>query len=213
MNHSVNDVNPIPHFFTHCLWVLWNGDKTFRLQYPLTTESTVFDIGGYKGEWSKQIIERYDPFVYIFEPVKEYYQEIIKKLKANPKVTVCPFGLGAKTEITSLAILDDASSTFRKSSHNISVQLKDVAEFLTQSDIKHIDLVKINIEGGEYDLLERFIQTEKIKNIDNIQVQFHHFVPNAKERRRKIQADLQKTHRLTYNFPFIWENWQRIALN
>ena len=68
--------------------------------------------------------------------------------------------------------------------------------------------MKINIEGGEYDLLEDFIQSGEIKKIINIQVQFHYFITGAKTRMRKIQKSLRKTHVLTYQYPFIWENWR-----
>ena len=69
--------------------------------------------------------------------------------------------------------------------------------------------MKINIEGGEYDLLEHFLESGFIKNINNIQIQFHDFIPNAEERMKKIQYELEKTHSLTYQYPFVWENWQR----
>ena len=69
--------------------------------------------------------------------------------------------------------------------------------------------MKINIEGGEYDLLDRLITTGLVGKIDNIQVQFHEFVPNAKERMQNIQKKLSKTHTPTYQYEFIWENWKR----
>ena len=38
-------------------WLRADGDRTFRLDYPdLNESSIVFDIGGYKGEWSKKYI-------------------------------------------------------------------------------------------------------------------------------------------------------------
>ena len=71
-------------------------------------------------------------------------------------------------------------------------------------------MIKINIEGSEYDLLEHLIETYFIANIGNIQVQFHNFIDNAKERMRNIQTNLAKTHKLTYQYEFVWENWKLI---
>jgi len=68
--------------------------------------------------------------------------------------------------------------------------------------------MKINIEGSEYDLLEHLLETNYVKIIKNIQVQFHDFVPNAEKRMKRIQEKLQKTHYLTYQYPFVWENWR-----
>ena len=44
--------------------------------------------------------------------------------------------------------------------------------------------------------------------IANIQVQFHDFVLDAESRMKSIQADLRKTHELTYQYDFVWENWK-----
>jgi len=65
------------------------------------------------------------------------------------------------------------------------------------------------IEGGEYDLLEHLIKTKYIKRIKNLQVQFHDFVDQAQERMDNIQKELSKTHQLTYQYLFVWENWER----
>jgi hypothetical protein len=49
-----------------------------------------------------------------------------------------------------------------------------------------------------------------VSRVKNIQIQFHDFVPDASGRMLEIQSRLRVTHELTYYFPFIWENWQRI---
>jgi hypothetical protein len=43
--------------------------------------------------------------------------------------------------------------------------------------------------------------------VSNVQVQFHDFVPDAERRMRRIQEKLGKTHSLTYQYLFVWENW------
>jgi hypothetical protein len=42
----------------------------------------------------------------------------------------------------------------------------------------------------------------------DIQVQFHDFVPDAEIRRDEIRRALSATHHLTYDYPFVWENWR-----
>ncbi len=72
-----------------------------------------------------------------------------------------------------------------------------------------IELLKLNIEGGEYELLESLLENDCITYFKNIQVQFHDFLfDNAKERMTKIQEQLSKTHELTYQYEFVWENWK-----
>ena len=74
-----------------------------------------------------------------------------------------------------------------------------------------IDLMSINIEGGEYELLDRIIEIGMINNIVNIQVQFHQWYPSYKQSdllRKSLQDRLSITHKLTYCYDFVWEDWQ-----
>ena len=58
------------------MWKLRRGDSSLRLQYDLKPESLVFDVGGYRGEWAREIASRYNCHIHIFEPVDEYCREI-----------------------------------------------------------------------------------------------------------------------------------------
>jgi hypothetical protein len=69
--------------------------------------------------------------------------------------------------------------------------------------------MKINIEGGEYSLLQRMIEKEITGICNNIQVQFHNCFQNAPEMRMNIREVLNKTHFLTYDYYFVWENWEK----
>lgn len=184
-----------------------NGDKTLRLNYALNKESLVFDLGGYEGQWSSDIFSKYQCNIWIFEPFQKYAQNIIKRFEQNEKIKVFEFGLGERDNTLKIFVNDDATSTFRKSGEGYDIKLISAADFINSKGVKYIDLMKINIEGGEYELLESLIDKGFINNIGNIQVQFHDFVPNAKERMQKIQSSLMKTHKITYEYEFVWENW------
>lgn len=107
-----------------------------------------------------------------------------------------------------ISLARDGSSLFLQGKHTAEVTLVGAADFIRDNNIRGIDLMKINIEGAEYDLLEHLIDTGFVEHIKNIQVQFHDFVPNAEQRMRRIQQRLQQTHSLTYQYPFVWENWK-----
>ena len=40
-------------------WFRDKGDQTLRLNYDLNEHSVVFDLGGYEGQWSADIFQRY----------------------------------------------------------------------------------------------------------------------------------------------------------
>jgi len=178
----------------------------------LTEDSIVFDLGGYEGEWASDIIARYNCNIYIFEPVSEYFEIIKERFKHNPKVFCFQVGLSDKSYKTEINIDEFASSIFNESKNSSvqeSIQIKSFNTFVAELQLKEIDLAKINIEGGEYDLLESLILSEKIKDIDQILVQFHDFVPDATERKQSIKHNLEKTHNVVFDYEYIWELWKR----
>ena len=189
-------------------WFRDNGDKTHRLNYDLNADSIVFDLGGYEGEWAGDIFCMYGCTVYIFEPYETYFENIKSKFLHNKKISVFQFGLSKNSQTSKLAIANNSSSIFKESEKSIDIKLVSANEFFNQHPINIIDLMKINIEGGEYDLLEHLIKTGDIKKIKNIQVQFHDFVPDAESRMKAIQGNLVETHELTYQYEFVWENWK-----
>ena len=86
--------------------------------------------------------------------------------------------------------------------------MKDWCE---RHDVGEVALMKINIEGSEYPLLEHIIDTGLIKHVREFQIQFHDFVPDARARMQEIQRRLMATHRPTWQYRYIWENWKRIV--
>lgn len=189
-------------------WFADNGDKILRLDYDLNSESIVFDLGGYEGQWTSDIFSKYVCNIYVFEPYHKYAEDIKKRFSKNKKIKIFEFGLSKKDEKLELNISDDGSSVFKGSGEISQIYLKDAVTFFKDYNINHIDLLKINIEGGEYDFLERIIENEIVKHINNIQVQFHDFVPNAESRMKAIQQKLSLTHYTTYSYEFVWENWK-----
>ena len=54
-------------------WVASNGDTTHNISYDLNEDSIIMDLGGYTGVWAQQLIDKYNPYVYILEPVSVFY--------------------------------------------------------------------------------------------------------------------------------------------
>jgi len=193
-------------------WFRDDGDRTLRVDYDLNKNSVVFDLGGYEGDWAAEIAARYECPVYVFEPVPDYANRISKRFRKNSRVKIFQFGLGKQDLTQTINIAEEGSSLFSspnvpRNNQNIPIAIKSAAKFIEAENISRIDLMKINIEGGEYDLLDHLIDTGIVKRIRNLQIQFHNFVPQAEVRRANIQEQLAKTHTLTYQYQFVWENW------
>jgi FkbM family methyltransferase len=190
-------------------WHESDGDNTLRLSYDnLDENSIVLDLGGYKGEWTSHIFSKYLCTVYVFEPVSDFNRQINDRFRKNQKIKVFPFGLGKKNQEETIYLQSAATSVFKKRGKPEIIAIRKYDEFLKENKISKIDLLKINIEGSEYDLLEFIIENKLAEQITDIQVQFHSFVKDAFVRMKKIQSKLSETHSLTYQYPFVWENWR-----
>ena len=205
-----NKIHVTSHEMRVQSWFDIDGDKTLRLDYDtLGSDSIVFDLGGYEGQWTSDIFSKYCCNIHIFEPVPSCCSIIRRRFAHNQKIFVYDFGLSSTTNTAMINVAADKSSVFYgPNTEKLSINLVSISDFLRQSKISQVDLAKINVEGSEYDILEDLIASHRIQDFINIQVQFHNFVPDAEDRMRRIQEQLKKTHRLTYQYVFVWENWQ-----
>lgn len=190
-------------------WCQDDGEKKLRLNYDLNEESLVLDLGGYEGQWASDIFSKYLSSVIVFEPIHSFAEGVRERFKLNNKIEVCEYGLGSSSRKELIHVSADGSSTFGKSLDTESIQIIDVQDWIERRGISKIDLIKINIEGGEYEFLEKLLDSYLIDMVKNIQVQFHNISDDSRSRMEEIQKRLIKTHKLTYQYDFIWENWKR----
>lgn len=194
-------------WYYYSKWVIDNGDERLLTKYPLNSKSVVIDVGGYTGYFSNKIVELYNPHLIIFEPVKKFYEILKNKYANNKNVKIYNYGLSDKNSQQKIFLSKDGTSLIKKSSRSEKIKLVDVTEHITK--IKNIDLMSLNIEGEEYKLLNRLIETRILKNIRFLQVQFHDFVPGAKYKRTNILKSILKTHNIRYSYPFVWESFEK----
>lgn len=176
----------------------------------LDESSVVFDLGGYEGQWTSDIYSRYRSQVYVFEPVKEYASLITSRFKKNNDIRVFDFGLGHTDQELEITIDKFASSVVHRKDNAASekIRIKNFLAFVEDQQISRIDLVKINIEGSEFDLLEYLLSEQFMPRITGILVQFHNFAPRAEARMRAIKSGLQATHDCVFEYNFVWEYWK-----
>jgi FkbM family methyltransferase len=190
-------------------WHRDGGDERLRLDYSLGPGSTVIDVGGYRGDWAQRMIERYGCTVHIFEAIPSFAREIHERFRGYDNVTTHEFGLSGDDRVVSMSLAADGSSAFRSGADRVDVRLRDIDSVLRENGIDEIDLIKINIEGGEYPLLRRMLDSGIVERCRDIQVQFHLDYPDAVHLRDELRGELQRTHELTYDYYFVWENWHR----
>ena len=182
------------------------GDDTHLYNFDLNESSIVFDVGSYKGEYYQEIIKKYNCNIHAFEPVPEFYQDC---LETKPhKVVLNNFALGNKNCTFNLSTEANSSSEFSVKGEKTQCTKIDFNGYLKENNINKIDLLKLNIEGGEYELLSHIIYHNNLNKIDNILIQFHYLEGDAVAERQKIINKLNITHEPIFNYPFVWEHWR-----
>ena len=177
----------------------------------LDDRSVVFDVGAYHGEWSEAISRRYGSTIYAFEPDPTSFPHLVACLGGRANVKPLDYGLGDADATASMSLAGLGSTIFATDAPfgTSTVRIRDVVTVLGELGLPAIDLMKINIEGGEYDLLDRLITSGWLPRIRQVMVQFHEWHPKAYRRRRRIRRALRQSHREVWCYPWIWELWRR----
>jgi FkbM family methyltransferase len=202
-------VLPTAHDKVVASWWANGGDAALRYSYDLHEDSLVLDVGGYTGAWAAEIFARYACRITVFEPVPAYSASMRERFRHNKKIAVRSAGLGGESSYSMISVCEDSSSLYTEAADRVRVEIMDVAEWFASEGVTQVDLIKINIEGGEYGLLERLIETRLIESIRFIQVQFHRCGHDPVRRMQGIKARLRETHKPQYEYEFVWESWER----
>jgi FkbM family methyltransferase len=179
----------------------------------LNSNSIVFDVGGETGIWAMQVYSKYAPCLYIFEPHPRFV-EVLKQKFHDKRARIFGYGLGSKNLTTSLSDSGMGSSVYESSpgydgSGKFRIEIRDIVDVISELKLNSVDLIKINIEGGEYDLLPGMIESGIVNKCKIIRIQFHDWIPDAFAMRKKIVKELSKTHDIEWSYPMVWESWIR----
>lgn len=181
-----------------------NNLEHLRYEYDLNEKSVVYDIGACAGTFIKEIDRLYHCHIFAYEPINKYYNKLIK-LKSD-KINIFNYIVSNNWLVSLIDVESESTESILNSNAHIaqSCECCDINDILIDDGI---DLMKINIEGGEYDILEA-ITEDNLKLIKNLQVQFHLVDEHSNKRRENIINKISKTHYPTYCYPFCWENWR-----
>lgn len=172
------------------------------------SNSPVVDIGSHTGDFlEKRLILEPEKQYFGYEPILEFYETTLGKFSPFKNVALRNFGLSNKTGVTTFRQNGDATGVMQPKGAEVKVQLRDIAneEVFFQS----LSLVVCNIEGGEYDLVERLVEKSIIQNIEVFLIQTHNVDEFSKKKMMKMRRQLSKTHFPKFKYDFIWESWIR----
>jgi FkbM family methyltransferase len=177
---------------------------------PIPDGSLIWDVGAYEGRWADVIRQLYPKAkLRMFEPVPAYAERLAASWLPGVGVSLSPYGLSDRVEFPLIKVAGDRSSTYdipQEGQGKVEIELRDVSKELGET---RLDVMKINVEGAEYPILERLLSTGQISQVRTFLIQFHTFIPNFGERYLAIKKGMLNTHYLTWRQPFVWERWDR----
>ena len=164
------------------LWLL----KFLGKHLPSDRRSIVFDVGANVGRYAAAVVERLGNRVqvYCFEPSKRTYELLTANLSDfSESVKLFNFGFGDKKECATLySNLEGsglASVYKRRLDHfDISMKAQEKIRLLTLDDfcrdegIRHVDLLKLDVEGHELKVLEGAQSLISSNSVSFIQFEF-----------------------------------------
>lgn len=146
-------------------------------------KKVLFDVGANRGEYTKALLQSFpDAQIHSFEPAQETYKTLRKNVRAE-NVTLNNFGIS--NEISESILYYDKENSGLASLYNRqldyygvdfskseTVRLDTLDHYCKENDIRHIDILKLDIEGNELNALKGATKLLAEKRIKVIQIEF-----------------------------------------
>jgi len=155
------------------------------LDWPLTKDSVVVEVGGFKGRWALQMALRYSPKLHVFEPQR--WAARVCEIVLGDMATVYPVALGITTAngymikwqtdgCSFIGVPPGASIVADPGPDGACVgigEMVEISDKFNELGLVTIDVMLMNIEGYEYTLIP-YMLSKGIKP-KVLMVQFHMF--------------------------------------
>lgn len=132
------------------------------------------------------LIERYGCYVFGFDPTPRSIQYVAENV-SNSRFSSFPYALADRDGLITFtpppeSVADQVSaSAYAKydatDTNAISVPCLTLNSIQTKFDIPKIDILKMDIEGAEFAVIEQAAASGWLNEISQLLVEFHHFLP------------------------------------
>jgi FkbM family methyltransferase len=189
---SMNITNTEPIFMNYEEFFVEGVYEHLDLKNP----KNVLDIGANVGLWTKYILSKGANKVFCFEPNKEAVNHLRNTLRDNSNTFI--FDKAVYKENTSLEFFVDESNSITSSIYSIQghvpsykVDAITLEDAINQTGENFIDLIKIDIEGAEFDIIEN-LSIETSSRVENFLIEYHDFLfPDGQEKVNKLEEKLR----------------------
>jgi FkbM family methyltransferase len=182
------------------------SDALYR-NLDLNQDCKVVVLGGYIGNSVSSILEYYSCEIHVLEPASEYFKVLQSRFHKIDSIFLYQVAASNFDGEISLSLDGEKTGIFQETNEQILVPCVNISDFVS-SKVGSVDLLEINIEGGEYSVLANLIETKQILNCRTLLVQFHRYRFEQNLERELIRSQLSLSHELIKNYEWVWEVWE-----
>ncbi len=174
---------------------------------PLNENGLVVDIGGYLGEYSSKLLSLNPGMsIQVYEPVKAYFEETRKRFQGYANVEVFNRAVSSDGRKVQIHVDGPRSKLGINQNENYFETLPILGLF---SNLSKVELLKLNIEGMEYECIEILLKNDEMKKVNNLVVQFHNFDEESLSRYKSIVEEMKRDFVLVFKYEWVWEHWRK----
>ena len=174
----------------------------------LESEDLVLVLGGFQGISVKKWRVKFGCNVVAVEPIPTYATSLRQNFQNDSKVKVLEFAVSDRDDYLELGLEGESTGSNAASGSRVTVPSRDISKVLLELD-QFPKVIEMNIEGGEYSCLNSLLDSKVINRIDTLLIQFHYYTTFDELSRAKIRGSLEETHQCVFEFPWVWERWDR----
>ena len=174
----------------------------------LMSEDLVVVLGGFQGTSVTKWRSSFGCKVVAVEPIFSYATLLRQMFQDDSKVKVLEFAVSDKDGHLELGLEGESTGSNVASGPRVVVPCRNISSVLSELD-QFPKVVEMNIEGGEYSCLNSLLESKVVKNIDTLLIQFHKYTTIDELHRAKLRVSLEESHECVFEFPWVWERWDR----
>lgn len=170
----------------------------------LNRDSIVYSAGvGRDISFEKALIEKFGMTIELADPSPTGIETMEMAENQSPLIHFRSVGVAAHSGTLKLGAPADAqegSYTITNSSETIEFPCLSLSDWMNSNQHTHIDLLKMDIEGSEYEVLENIVDNNI--NIKMICCEFHHFMTGFSRHNtiKSVWKLRSRGYRLIYKF-------------
>ncbi len=182
-------------WFFNILQEEFSGRNTYQRFFDVEENDVVFDIGSSAGPFAYQVARNNPKEIHCFEPEPVLFETLEKNMSQinNTKVVLNKLAIaGVDGEFSTTGLYNPEEKEMNSQSA-VSVDAKTFMTYVREHNIERIDFMKLDCEGGEYDIFNDENMEWILKNVKKIAGEWHLTTPEQKAKFTHFKNTYLKT--------------------